>query len=355
MALNYLSLRHYLKLPLVERVATPKTLPSVSIIVPAVAGEESQLEALLKNLQLLDYEDRDVIVAGTCDASGAVSSGATYADAAPDTRNTVVSVAGDAGAPPGGWTNRSWACWTAARESVADWLLFTDARTSHGPESLKRVVGFAVERGAAAVSVFFQQQVESFWERTLLPLGWQWFFSGISPIAINKARTPHALASGHYLLIQRETYFRAGGHEAVKDAPLDQLALAACLKRRGEIVIAARAERDGQLRMFDSPFALRRGLASAVRPGLQAEGSAVIWTVVAGALSLLALGCLAYGLVAGSHIFLLAALVAYLTSVAELFLWQFLFGAPITDALWQPVSAVVLLLIGAGGLLRTKA
>jgi hypothetical protein len=308
----------------------------VSIILPAFAGEERRLEAVLKNLQLLDYDDKDVIVAGTCDPQAARALGATFvgAEEAPEE-----------------WTGRSWACWVAARESTAEWLLFSDARTAHGPDSLKRVLGFAVARGVAAVSVFFQQQVETFWERTLLPIAWQQFFSGLSPGAVNK-RDRRTLASGHYLLVRREAYFRAGGHEAVKGEPLDQLALAACLTSHGEPIIAARAEREGQVRMYDSPFALRQGLARAARPAMRAAGPGAFWMVVAGLLGLLALGCLVVGIAAGSHVLLLAALVAYLTSVAELFLWQFLFGAPITDALWQPVASVILLLITGSGLLR---
>jgi len=58
-------------------------------------------------------------------------------------------------------------------------------------------------------------------------------------------------------------------------------------------------------------------------------------------LAILAIPCAIYGLVTASPPFLVAALVTYLTSVAELWLWDFLFQTPLTYAFLQPLAAVV--------------
>jgi len=50
----------------------------------------------------------------------------------------------------------------------------------------------------------------------------------------------------------------------------------------------------------------------------------------------------------------LAALVTYVSAVAELVLWQFLFGTPLSYAVFQPLAVVTFLAIALDSAVRRR-
>ena len=71
---------------------------------------------------------------------------------------------------PGGWTGKSHAVATAAREARGEWLLLTDADTEHLPGSLEALLGRAEDNGAALLSVSPGQETPTAWEKAVIPL-----------------------------------------------------------------------------------------------------------------------------------------------------------------------------------------
>jgi putative copper export protein len=71
-------------------------------------------------------------------------------------------------------------------------------------------------------------------------------------------------------------------------------------------------------------------------------------------LSGLAIPCAVYGLAAGDRAFELAALATYVSAVAELSLWQFVFGTSLGYAIFQPLAVVVFLAIALDSAVRRK-
>ncbi|MFI5265751.1 MAG: glycosyltransferase [Chloroflexota bacterium] len=340
--LNNRSLRNYLKLPLVERPAEAQSLPPVTIIIPA-RNEERNLALLLASLKALDYPGREIIVIDDASTDGT-------ARVAEEHGATVLRVEG----PPPGWKGKPFACWTGAQRATGDWLLFTDADTVHQPESLDRVMRFALGHRAQAVSIFLQQRCVTFWERVLLPYAYQQYFASVPYRRINEAQDPAALANGQYILVEREAYLRAGGHEAVKDAVIDDVALAAQLKTKGVRLLVARGERLASVRMYRGLGEVWDGFGKNAYGFLRQRGAGGLLTVLATILSGLAIPCAIYGLTAGDRAFELAALVTYVSAVAELTLWQFLFGTSLSYAVFQPLAAVVFLAIALDSAFRRK-
>jgi len=340
--LNNRSLRNYLKLQLVERPKESESLPPVSIIVPA-RNEAHNLPALLVSLKALDYPEADMIVVDDASTDGT-------ARTAEEHGAKVVHIDG----PPAGWKGKPFACWSGAQMAVGEWLLFTDADTVHQPESLDRVMRFALEHKVQAVSIFLQQRCVTFWERVLLPYAYQQYFVSVPYRRINEAQDPAALANGQYILIEREAYFRAGGHEAVKDAAIDDVALAAQLKAKGMRLLVARGERLASVRMYRGLGEIWAGFGKNAYGFLRQRGAGGLLTVLATILSGLAIPCAIYGLAAGDRAFGLAALVTYVSAVAELSLWQFLFGTSLSYAVFQPLAVVVFLAIALDSALWRK-
>ncbi len=149
---------------------------------------------------------------------------------------------------PAGWTGKAWACHqlalAAARDS--DFLLFTDADTTHAPSALAATVGHALETDAGLLSAWPRQRTGTWSERLVIPLVYL-LILGLLPLALldffqrrphwarrSPARLLRALGAGNgqFLLFRREVYTRVGGHAAVRDHLVEDVALGRAVSAR---------------------------------------------------------------------------------------------------------------------------
>ena len=128
--------------------------------------------------------------------------------------------------------------------AVRDYLFATSTRTILGPYAV-------VARG----------EVASFWERLVQPHVFFLMVQAFPPLhrPIPRRKWHRAVATGQYLLFKRKAYDGIGGHQAVKDAVVEDLRLAQLSTRAGYTV----AIRDGgtslKTRMYQSLGAILEG------------------------------------------------------------------------------------------------
>lgn len=134
---------------------------------------------------------------------------------------------------PKGWTGKAHALATGARAASGAWLLFTDADTEHRPGSLEALLARAESERADLLSVTPGQQVITWWEKAVIPLVYVHLAGLYRFEEVSDPRSPAAAANGQYLLIRREAYERAGGHEAVRAEILEDVELARRVKAAG--------------------------------------------------------------------------------------------------------------------------
>jgi len=134
---------------------------------------------------------------------------------------------------PGGSSGKCNAAQTGAEDARGEWLLFTDADTVHLPGSLARALAEAREHGAALLSYSPAQDAPGLWEKLVLPLIFAELAVTYRPAEVNDPASPVAAANGQYLLITREAYGAVGGHAAVGQTLLEDVALAQAVKRSG--------------------------------------------------------------------------------------------------------------------------
>ena len=196
--------------------------PAVSVIVPA-RNEEACLGACLESLVGQQGVDFEVLVVddGSSDRTRAIAQSFTG-----------VRVL-DAGPLPPCWGGKSNALVAGVRQARGGWLLFTDADTVHLPGALARSLAEVEEHGAALLSYSPAQEVRGFWEKAVMPLVFCELARTYPPAKVNDPASPVAAANGQYLLVERTAYDAVGGHAAVAQTLLEDLALALAFKRAG--------------------------------------------------------------------------------------------------------------------------
>jgi chlorobactene glucosyltransferase len=222
--------------------------PFVSVIVPA-RDEAVNIEACVRSLTSSTYPTFEVIVVddGSEDGTGGLARGVGPGRAR---RLEVIE-----GTPlPPGWLGKPWACQQGFEVAEGELLLFTDADTTHGPGLLGRAVAGLEEDGADLLTVVGRQLLGSFWERLVQPQIFFMMFFRFPRVeqAVKNHRWRDALANGQYMLFRRETYLAIGGHEAVRDEIVEDLALAQHVKRAGLQLRVRSAETELATRMYRS-------------------------------------------------------------------------------------------------------
>jgi glycosyltransferase involved in cell wall biosynthesis len=138
---------------------------------------------------------------------------------------------------PDGWTGKAHAVATGVRAARAEWLLFTDADTEHLPGSLDSLLSRATSEHLDLLSVSPGQETPTWWEKAVIPLVYVELARRFRFEEVSSPDSPVAAANGQYILIRREVYERAGGHEAVRGEILEDVALAQRVKAAGGKVL----------------------------------------------------------------------------------------------------------------------
>jgi hopene-associated glycosyltransferase HpnB len=216
-------------LPVAYPLGPPSvTPPSVAVVVPA-RDEAPFIEATLRSLLAQDYPGPFRVILtddNSTDGTGDI------ARAIGDSRLTVITGA----ARPAGWSGKLWAVSQGVAEAGrAELVLLTDADIVHEPQHLSSLVARIERYDLDLVSEMVKLACDSWAERALVP-AFVYFFQLLYPFSwINDGLKGTAAAAGGTILIRRRALQRIGGIESVRGALIDDVALAAAVKKGGRI------------------------------------------------------------------------------------------------------------------------
>jgi chlorobactene glucosyltransferase len=249
--------RHALKRLAPAAPGSGAGLPLIAVIVPA-RNESANIGPCVESLlaQKLPPDRLRIIVVD--DASTDDTAQIVARLAARDGRIRLLS------APPlpPGWNGKVHACSigaSAARE--ADWLCFLDADMRADPDLLASAVLAARTGSIALLSLAPRHRLESFAERLMLPCGLYLLAFTQNLSRIQAEGSGEVVATGQFMLLERETYERAGGWPSVRAEICEDLEFARLLKRRGERVLMLDGSELLATRMYTGWATLWPGIA----------------------------------------------------------------------------------------------
>jgi glycosyltransferase involved in cell wall biosynthesis len=179
-----------------------------------------------------------------------------------------------------GWTGKANAIWTAARQARGRWLLFTDADTLHEPGNLHRAMHEAVKHQVGMLSYSPRQIVSGIMQRSLMPLVFCELALAYPPAKVSDPNQRIAAANGQFLLVERESYRRLGGHPSVADKVLEDVELAFVAKRRKVGLRFRYADDAVSTRMYRSTAAMVEGWTKNLALLFDNSLALALWRVV---------------------------------------------------------------------------
>lgn len=210
--------------------------PSVTALVPA-RNEVEAIGTTVEGLLSQDYPGPFRIIVIDDHSDDGTATAALQAGSRVGSPHTLTVV----GARPlePGWTGKVWALSEGlshadARHPDTRYVWLTDADIAHDPLNLRRLVGKAETDGLDMVSQMVRLVSEGFWAGLLIP-AFVFFFQKLYPFAwVNDPARRTAAAAGGSVLLRRHALARIGGFYTIRDALIDDCALARAIKAEGQ-------------------------------------------------------------------------------------------------------------------------
>lgn len=258
----------------------PKQLwPSVCAIVPA-RNEAEVLPISLRSLLNQDYPGSFSVI--LVDDQSTDGTATVAQQVAQDINKSLHLTIIPGVALPTGWTGKLWAMEQGIRHAQnltppPDYLLFTDADIEHDRGNLRRLVAKAQQDDLALVSLMVRLRCQDFWEQFLIP-AFVFFFQKLYPFRwVNDSTKTTAAAAGGCILIRRQVLNRIGGIQVVRQALIDDCALAQAVKSsRGTGIFAY-----PQLESSEDKGGIWLGLTSSTQSLRPYPSLASVWEMVA--------------------------------------------------------------------------
>ena len=244
-----------------------------------------------------------------------------------------------------GWLGKPYACQQLARAATGSVLVFVDADVELSADAVARSVALLRAERLSFVSPYPRQVTGSWMERLVQPLlQWSWLSFLPLRIAERSSRTSLAAANGQFLVVDASAYQLAGGHEVVRDAVVEDVALARALVRAGGRGGFVDGHRIASCRMYSDATSVVDGYAKSLWAAFETPAGAVMASLL-----MVALGVLPWVLV----VFTPTAWPAALAGPASRLVTALRTGSrPVWDAALHPLSVLVFVWLVGVSLLR---
>jgi len=174
-------------------------------------------------------------------------------------------------AKPQDWLGKNWACHQLFKKSDGKIIVFIDADTLLEPDFIQKTVHTLEEERLDFATVWPQQQMNTFWEKLLIPMVYHSLLSALPakyvskhpwwiPKKLHQKTAPlFAAACGQCMIFTRTAYLECGGHEQVKNEIVEDVAIAKNIKKAGLKMKMFHGLKSITCRMYHSEDEIRTG------------------------------------------------------------------------------------------------
>lgn len=212
--------------PMLETKGNIELFPKVSILVPA-RNEERNIDICIKSLLNQDYPNYELIILDDNSIDNTLKICKKFENLPNYRIIKGLSL-------PNDWLGKNWACHQLANQSNGEILIFTDADNFHHQNSVRNTVQYFQKYKLGMMSAFPQQITNTFSEKLIVPIIDLLIYSGLILWTTYKLKNKlFAAANGQWIAFTRDTYFKIGGHQAVKNKIVEDLSLSRLAKSCG--------------------------------------------------------------------------------------------------------------------------
>lgn len=216
-------------LPSMDNVTIKTPQLMVSIIIPA-RNEEDYIGLCLRTLLKQDYTNYEIILIDDDSEDITLDIMETFARKYPNI--TAFSTK-----KPKGWHGKTWACHEGVKRASGDILLFTDADTTHTPNTLSKTVSYLISENLDCLTITQKLLVSEMWVHVTMPAITSFklvYPEGIiqySPKKINDPKNSMGGVNGAFFMIKKQVYNDVGGFEKVKNEIIEDWAIGRNIKK----------------------------------------------------------------------------------------------------------------------------
>jgi hopene-associated glycosyltransferase HpnB len=134
---------------------------------------------------------------------------------------------------PIGWTGKLWALEQGWRNTQTKLILLLDADIELDPQMIGALKQKLIREHLDLVSIMARLRMETFWEKLLAP-AFIYFFKLLYPFSLgNNPSSGLGVAAGGCILVRSEALRKTGAFASIRNAIIDDCALAASVKKSG--------------------------------------------------------------------------------------------------------------------------
>ena len=254
---------------------------------------------------------------------------------------------------PAGWCGKNYACAQLAKSATGAWLLFLDADARLSPNAINRMIQEAISREVTFLSCWPRLEMISLAEKLLMPmLNFVVFsiFPGFLSLLKDKQFSGNpslGIAHGSCMFFEKDSYFKFGGHERVKDQIFEDTRIAQLWREDRQSGVCLDGQDVVSLRMYKSWQEIWSGFQKNFYPAFRKDQN--FWLFILFHFALF---------------FVPFLLVIFLDSKWQVAIWLIYlcrfalalrFNHSIISILFHPVSELFLLILGISSYLHCKS
>ncbi|MDD4889570.1 MAG: glycosyltransferase [Phycisphaerae bacterium] len=227
--------------------------PMISVLV-AAKDEEAVIEKCVRSMLDQDYPNYEVILINDRSGDRTGQIGDALARENPRLRTLHVKELKE------GWFGKNNAMRLGIEAARGQWFCFIDADcTQTSRSTLSQAFQYARKLNVEFLSVLPRLIAHGFWEQVLQPVCGGILVFWFKPQKVNNPAHPAGYANGAFMLMDKNAYWRIGGHEPVKTEVNEDIHMAQLAKQAGVRLRVVQNEGLYVTRMYEGFRATWRG------------------------------------------------------------------------------------------------